>query len=160
MRCPKWLVPEKSEVSSGECFEVPIIDAAPRAQDLIGILESCLHSKSSEWQFLRELKVGTGKRNGSIQRLDAFALNCLPHQGMKRICYEVKVCRSDFLSELRHPLKRRIGMRYSNEFYFVTPGALLHLDEIPVDCGLIEAGHASVDEWLLLQKRHCGYFSL
>ena len=40
---------------------------------------------------------------------------------MKRVCYEVKTSRADFLSELKQPLKRRIGMRYSNEFYFVTP---------------------------------------
>jgi hypothetical protein len=40
---------------------------------------------------------------------------------MKRVCHEVKTSRGDFLSELKHPIKRRIGMRYSNEFYFVTP---------------------------------------
>ena len=64
-----------------------------------------------------------------MQRLDAFALNSLPHTGMKRVCYEVKASRSDFLAELKHPLKRRIGMRYSNEFYFV-----------PAECELVEAG--------------------
>lgn len=40
---------------------------------------------------------------------------------MKRVCYEVKISRADFLSELKQPIKRRIGLRYSNEFYFVTP---------------------------------------
>jgi hypothetical protein len=55
------------------------------------------------------------------QRLDAFALNTLPHTAMKRVCYEVKISRGDFLSELKHLLKRRIGMRYSNEFYFCCP---------------------------------------
>ena len=43
-------------------------------------------------------------------------LNALPHTGVKRVCHEVKISRSDFLAELKHPLKRRIGMRYSNEF--------------------------------------------
>jgi hypothetical protein len=41
--------------------------------------------------------------------LDEFALNTLPHTARKRICYEVKVSRGDFLSELKHPLKRRIS---------------------------------------------------
>ena len=125
---------------------------------LLSILQARLHSSESEWLFLRELKVGTGRRNGSIQRLDAFALNCLPHQAMKRVCYEVKLSRADYLCELRHPLKRRIGMRYSNEFYFVTPAGLLEISEVPVDCGLMEIGYATPDEWLALQKRQSGYF--
>jgi hypothetical protein len=33
---------------------------------------------------------------------------------------EVKTSRADFLCELKQPWKRRIGLRYSNEFYFVT----------------------------------------
>jgi len=57
---------------------------------------------------------------------------------MKRICYEIKTSRADFLCEMKHPLKRRIGSRYSNEFYFVTPSGLLDISEIPVECGLIE----------------------
>jgi hypothetical protein len=48
---------------------------------------------------------------------------------------------------LQHPLKRRIGMRYSNEFYFVTPAQLAEITEIPAECGLAEAGVATADEW-------------
>jgi hypothetical protein len=59
---------------------------------------------------------------------------------MKRVCYEVKTSRADYLCEIKQPLKRRIGLRYSNEFYFVTPAGLLSLSEIPVECGLIESG--------------------
>src|SRR5687768_6169713 len=92
------------------------------AAALIDILEQAMHAVRSEWLFLRELRVGTSRRNSSAQRLDAFALNTLPHQAMKRVCYEVKTSRADFLAELKQPIKRRIGMRYSNEFYFVTPG--------------------------------------
>ena len=50
----------------------------------------------------------------------------------------MKVSRADFLGELKQPLKRRIGMRYSNEFYFVAPRGLLAAAEIPIDCGLVE----------------------
>lgn len=74
--------------------------------------------------------------------MDAFALNSLPHTAMKRVCYEVKTSRADFLGELKHPLKRGMGMRYSNEFYFVTPAQLMEIAEIPAECGLIEAGLA------------------
>src|SRR5215831_9128762 len=92
---------------------------------LIDIVERAMHASTSEWLFLRELRVGTGRQNGGAQRLDAFALNTLPHTAMKRVCYEVKTSRGDFLAELKNPIKRRIGMRYSNEFYFVTPAALV-----------------------------------
>ncbi len=138
----------------------PSRSAAPAgtAAALLNILERALHAVASEWLFLRELKVGTGKRNGSIQRLDAFALNTLPHTAMRRVCYEVKISRADFLTERRHPLKRRIGMRYSNEFYFVTPAGLVDIDEIPAECGLIEAGCATPDEWRELIGRHAGFF--
>jgi hypothetical protein len=71
---------------------------------LINIIERALHVSPSEWLFFRELRLGTGHRNGSAQRLDAFALNTLPHTAMKRVCYEVKTSRGDFLSELKHPM--------------------------------------------------------
>ena len=117
----------------------PVSDFA-HADALIQIVHRTLHGSRVEWLFFRELRVGTGRRNGSAQRLDAYALNCLPHLAMKRICYEVKTSRADFQLELRQPLKRRVGMRYSNEFYFLTPAGLLLPSEIPVDCGLVEVG--------------------
>jgi len=65
----------------------------------------------------------------------------------------------EFLSELKRPLKRRIGMRYSNEFYFVTPAALVNVAEIPADCGVVEAGYATFAEWKQLISRHSGFFN-
>jgi len=128
------------------------------ASRILDVLESSLHAGKSEWLFLRELRVSTGHRNRGGQRLDAFALNTLPHLAMKRICYEVKMSRADFFCELRQPLKRRIGLRYSNEFYFVTPANLLDPSEVPVDAGLVEAGHAHADEWRNIIARQNGYF--
>ena len=126
---------------------------------LIEIVERAMHPSASEWLFLRELRVGTGRQNGGAQRLDAFALNTLPHTAMKRVCYEVKTSRADFRSEIKRPLKRRIGMRYSNEFYFVTPADLIGLTEIPPECGLVEAGYATFSEWRDLIGRHAGFFN-
>jgi len=128
------------------------------ATALLNTLERALHASKTEWLFLRELRVGTGHKGQVLQRLDAFALNCLPHNGMRRICYEIKISRADFKMELKNPLKKRVGMRYSNEFYFVTPGGLLSAEEVPVECGLVEIGHATFDEWKTLMKRHAGFF--
>lgn len=137
----------------------PAPHPTPGAALLLDIVERALHAARSEWLFLRELRVGTGRRNGNVQRLDGFALNTLPHTAMKRICYEVKTSRADFLAELKHPLKRRIGMRYSNEFYFVTPAGLVDVAEIPAECGLVEAGLATADQWRRLIGGHAGFFS-
>jgi len=125
---------------------------------LLDTLELALHASKTEWMFLRELRVGTGHRGHALQRLDAFALNCLPYQQMRRICYEIKMSRADFKLEMKNPLKKKVGMRYSNEFYFVTPGGLLTQDEVPVECGLVEIGRATSDEWKTLIKRQAGFF--
>jgi hypothetical protein len=126
---------------------------------ILRILETALHMNQSEWLFLKELRVGTGRGRHSMQRLDAFALNCYPHRGMKRICYEVKTSRADFRMELKNPLKRRIGMRFSNEFYFVTPAGLLSTMEVPADSGLMEVGKAaSIEEWKAVLAKQAGFF--
>ena len=113
---------------------------------LLDVVECCLHWRTSEWIFLRELRVGTGFHGNAAQRLDGYALNCLPHTSMRRVCYEVKTSRADFLCEMKQPLKRRIGLRYSNEFYFVTPAGLLSTSELPIECGLVEIGRFAPDE--------------
>lgn len=128
------------------------------ATDLLNALERARHANTAEWLFLRELRLGTGHGTHALQRVDAFALNCYPHQGMRRVCYEVKVSRADFLGELKRPLKRRIGMRFSNEFYFVTPGDIVTPSEIPAECGLIEIGRATPEEWKTRMRRHAGWF--
>lgn len=144
----------------------PALETCPSAPErctaitLLDIVEASLHSRQSEWLFYRELRVGTGRRNASTQRLDAFALNTLPHTGMRRVCYEIKISRGDFLCELKHPLKRRVGMRYSNEFYFVTPPGLVSLHEIPAECGLIEAGTVRLHDYQETVGRQAGYFHL
>src|SRR5689334_14933489 len=68
-----------------ECSSTSRCDEAA----LIEIVERAIHPSATEWLFLRELRVGTGRQNSGAQRLDAFALNTLPHLAMKRVCYEV-----------------------------------------------------------------------
>ena len=127
---PSGCYVERPDAFSGELGPTALLD----------VVQACLHTGSSEWIFLRELRVGTGFRSSAAQRLDAFALNCLAHTSMRRVCYEVKASRADFLCEMKRPLKRRIGLRYSNEFYFVTPAGMLNVSEIPIECGLVEIG--------------------
>ncbi len=149
--------PEQGNVEHGELTSTV----------LLNVVERCLHRSTSEWIFLRELRVGTAFRGNAAQRLDAFALNCLPHTSMRRVCYEVKTSRSDFLCEMKQPIKRRVGLRYSNEFYFVTPVGILNTSEFPIECGLVEVGvfgdedrvlpHAQSDALIHFEPNHGMY---
>jgi hypothetical protein len=104
------------------------------------------HKNYNEWAFFDELRVGTGylsKRVDGVkvnpeQRFDAFVLNLYPSNKHLRIIYEIKVSRSDFLHEIKHPEKRESALLFSNQYYFATPAGLVDVDEIPEECGLIE----------------------
>lgn len=102
-----------------------------------------------EWAFFDELRVGTGYRYYDYekdeydpfnpeQRIDAWAINLYRSNNFRRVAYEIKVSRSDFLSEIRNPDKRRQALELSNEFYFVAPKGLLKTEEMPEECGLME----------------------
>lgn len=121
-----------------------------KAQDIVNALrEKHASNYGREWAFFDELRVGTGYRyydseKGDYepynpeQRIDAWAINLFRSKNFERIAYEVKVSRSDFLSEIRNPDKRRQALELSNRFYFVTPKGLLKKEEIPGECGLME----------------------
>lgn len=80
-----------------------------------------------EWVFFRE-----------VWRIDAFAIRCWDSGiGHRRIAFEVKTSRSDFLAEMRKPSKRREALAISHQFFFVVPKGLVRPDEIPPECGLM-----------------------
>lgn len=117
-----------------------------KAWDILEVLRLWHSPNGKEWAFFGELRVGTGyrimkdMRAGRIdpqQRLDAWAINLYPSQNMLRRTFEIKVSRSDFLHEIKHPQKRQAGLLLSNEFYFATPEGLVRPEEIPVECGLL-----------------------
>lgn len=93
-----------------------------------------------EYAFFEELRIGTGYGKDSEQRFDAWAIHYHPSKRNVSLCYEIKVSKSDFKKEISSPLKRRAGLRLSNEFYFVTPKHLCKIEEIPPECGLMEVG--------------------
>ena len=102
----------------------------------------------AEWAFFEELRAGTGYRNVAAglnpeQRFDAWAINLYPSKQFLRIVYEIKVSRSDFLYEIKHPEKREQALQLSNCFYFVAPVGLIKPEELPPEAGLIEVK----DEW-------------
>ncbi len=93
----------------------------------------------TEWCFFEELRTATGAvKKDEFNFLDAWAINYHPSKHNVVRCYEIKISKSDFKSEIRKPTKRRSGVRYSNEFYFVAPKGVLKIEDIPVECGLME----------------------
>jgi hypothetical protein len=84
------------------------------------------------------LRCGTGFGKRSEQRIDFYALHCFPSQHNRRVAYEIKVSRQDFLHELAEPMKRRGALILSNQYYFATPVDLVEPKEIPIECGLME----------------------
>ena len=108
-----------------------------------------INTTGKEWAFFSELRAGTGysaydyaqKRKKPFnpeQRFDAWAVNLYPSKKHERVVYEIKVSRSDFLHEIKHPEKRDQALQLSNSFYFATPKGLVDKSEIPAECGLIE----------------------
>lgn len=71
--------------------------------------------------------------------IDAFVMRCWTSGiGHRRIAFEVKTSRADFLSEIRKPRKRATALDLSHCYFFATPKGLVQPHEIPGECGLIE----------------------
>lgn len=97
------------------------------------------HHRPEEWAVIFELRLGTGYGGYWTEtKIDAFALNCYPSKGNHKIAYEIKRTRTDFLSELKKPLKRHPALMFSNQFFFATPESLIKVKELPQEAGLVE----------------------
>jgi hypothetical protein len=99
-----------------------------------GVGEKEVYGRSG-WMLFDELHVPDFD---DIRRIDVWAFNLWRSRGWKAVAHEIKVSRGDFLSEVRSAKKRAQALRCSDEFYFVTPAGLVHPDEVPPECGLME----------------------
>jgi hypothetical protein len=82
-----------------------------------------------------ELSNSTGMKITGF--MDLFVLHYYMMDDWKRVAYEVKISRSDFLHELKHPEKRAFALSVSTHFYFATPPNLVRPSEVPAECGLV-----------------------
>lgn len=120
-------------------IETPV-NAKVMANDILKALQEQYIGKTNfsgeQFVFFPHLRTGTGFSKDCEQELDAWAMQLWGEK--HRITFEVKISRSDFQVEIKKPIKRRIGLMVSNEFYFVTPKGMLKPTEIPIECGLKE----------------------
>lgn len=112
----------------------------------------------SNWLGIEELRCGAGysggRRAGVERRIDFFAIHQHPSRNNhERYAFEIKVSRGDFLKEMQEPRKRKMGLMYSNEFYYVAPRNLLAESEIPPECGLMEYDYGPDGTPRLMTKR-------
>lgn len=105
------------------------------AETIIALLRE---RHSIDHVFVEELRGGSGYGGDSERRMDAWAMHHHPSKGNKRIAYEVKVSRGDFLKDIKDPLKHRPALRFSNEFFFVAPEGMIKAKELPLFAGLLE----------------------
>lgn len=91
-----------------------------------------------EWVFLMHLKTATGWQTGRGRELDGWAMNMWPSRGLKTHGFEVKVSRSDWLSELKDPDKADEGFQFC-DFWWVAVGdpAIVQKGELPAGWGLL-----------------------
>jgi len=91
-----------------------------------------------EWVFITEAPAYCEEYG--IAHVDALAIDCYHSEKYRRVGYEVKVSRGDFLSELKAPQKTARSSRGCSEFYFAVPSGLVKAAEVPDPYGLMNVG--------------------
>lgn len=78
-------------------------------------------------------------------RPDVFSIRNTSHEAyLAPFVHEVKVSRADLLTDLRNPAKRAGYQALSQQFWYVIAAGIAAPDEIPEDCGVIEASDAGL----------------
>lgn len=80
--------------------------------------------------------LATGKRT-TLRTADAIAIDLWPSSGNLIHGFEVKVSRSDWLTELRDPAKADAIRRYCDHWWLVVPDAHIAHDGLPDGWGML-----------------------
>lgn len=105
-----------------------------RACDVINLLRA--RYPLPAYAFMEQVADGTGARQN--RWADAVAMSVWPSRGYRMYGFEVKVSRSDWLSELRKPEKADAMMQYCDGWYLAaSDAAIVQADEIPPTWGLM-----------------------
>lgn len=79
-----------------------------------------------------------GQRSWGVVRPDVFACKpTLKAENAASAIYEVKVHRSDFISDVAKPEKRAAYAQLAQAVYYCCPSGLIDKSEVPDDCGLL-----------------------
>lgn len=90
-----------------------------------------------EYIVLTHVRSSTGFRDLEWRTADAMICSCWPSRGHEIWGVEVKVSRSDFLSEVKRPEKAEKIAQYCHRWYIATPDGLVKPSELPKGWGLL-----------------------
>jgi hypothetical protein len=92
-----------------------------------------------EWATFEEFQPGTGASSTSGRRWDFLAVSCWGEGRGRRIVYEVKASRPDWLKELADPGKRRLAESLCHETWIASGvGVVESVAEVPEGWGWLE----------------------
>lgn len=91
-----------------------------------------------EWITISKMPVNERPKE---RRLDAYAIAYWGSRDASAIGFEIKVNRSDFLSEVNGSRKYEAWLPYCDRFYFACSPKVASIDEIPEECGLLIISH-------------------
>ena len=91
---------------------------------------------AGEYAFAAQVRNNAGF--DATRTFDAVALGLWPSRGHPLDVFEVKVSRSDWLSEMRKPAKAEDACKVADRFWIVAPKGCVKDGELPPTWGLIE----------------------
>lgn len=105
-------------------------------------------------EFLTEYENDYGGVSKKASRPDVFSIKPTYNTSqLNPVVHEIKVSRSDFLSDIKRPEKRASYEQYAEAFYFVCPSGLIGTTEIPDGSGLVYEQEVGVFEMVKRAKR-------
>lgn len=108
--------------------------AAVRAPDVVAALRT--RFCPPEWAFMEQVANGTGSQGG--RWADAVVMNLYPSRGLELHGFEVKVSRSDWVSEMRDPAKAEAVAKFCDRWWLaVGSEAIVQAGELPPTWGLL-----------------------
>jgi len=107
------------------------------------IVRAALRRKyaAPEWALLEEVRNATGLVKEE-RYADAVAMNLYPSRGLDVLGFEIKVSRSDWLSELKQPHKSAAIQKYCDRWWIVVGSKdIIDTSELPSTWGLMVVGN-------------------
>ncbi len=117
-----------------------------------GLLNDKYHDPA---QHLIAFEVADGTGSAANRWADAVSMEMWPSKGYAITGYEIKVSRSDWLSELKQPDKSQAISQFCDHWYLVAPDGVLGIDELPKGWGWIKATERSLHTKIKAPKRDC-----
>lgn len=116
-------------------------------RDVLDALYACRYSQrygnGHRWAYAEHVRSATGFADGK-RVADAIAMDLWESKGLELHGHEVKVSRSDWLTELRDVEKAEAFRPYMNRWWLVVPDKEIVKDDLPDGWGLIVANWAGV----------------